>query len=150
MRDSTLCYVFDRGKVLLQKKARGFGEGKWNAPGGKMKNMETPEMTAIREVWEETGLAIQHMDHRGLLMFKDEKGKRFTVHVYVSERFSGTPKDSQEGELKWFDKNSLPFEEMWEDDAKWLPHLFEGKRVEGQFMFTEGFKRMIDHQVVTV
>ena len=54
---ATLCYLRHGNKILLQRKAQGlFGEGRWNAPGGKMLAGELPEKAAAREMLEETGL----------------------------------------------------------------------------------------------
>jgi ADP-ribose pyrophosphatase YjhB (NUDIX family) len=43
------------GRILLVKQA---DSGKWSTPGGAIEPDETPEEAAIREVQEETGLAI--------------------------------------------------------------------------------------------
>ncbi|MGE5654358.1 MAG: NUDIX hydrolase [Bacillota bacterium] len=42
-----------RGEVLLQKRS---DTGTWGLPGGAMEPGESPEQTARRELWEETGL----------------------------------------------------------------------------------------------
>lgn len=51
--------VNERGEVLLM-----FRRGKWDLPKGKMDANETPEMTAIREVKEETGLHHIHIESK--------------------------------------------------------------------------------------
>ena len=49
------CVFDDLGRVLLQK--RGDSD-KWGFPGGAVELGETPEMAAVREVKEETGLDV--------------------------------------------------------------------------------------------
>lgn len=46
----------ENGEVLLLK--TWLGAGKWGLPGGGMKRGEKPEAAAVRELREETGLAI--------------------------------------------------------------------------------------------
>lgn len=41
LRKVTLCILFDKDRVLLAMKKRGFGVGKWNGAGGKLKDGET-------------------------------------------------------------------------------------------------------------
>ena len=151
MRDATLCYLFRGGKVLLQKKAAGkFGEGKWNGPGGKIEKWEAPAASAVREVKEETNLDVRNLDQAGLLIFNEEGGEEFAVHVFRTEDFSGTPKESEEGELKWFPVDSLPFEEMWEDDRVWFPKVLSRDPFRGRFRFTKGFKKLIEYRMEKV
>lgn len=49
--------VFTRQTVLLQHRAAWTSQGgTWALPGGARDPEETPEMAAVREAWEETGL----------------------------------------------------------------------------------------------
>ena len=50
------CIFNKNGEVLLQKRADC---NKWGVPGGAIELNETPEMAAIREVKEETGLDVE-------------------------------------------------------------------------------------------
>lgn len=57
MRDTGLCFPVDaQGRVLLGRKKRGFGAGKWNGFGGKIEAGETIRQCAVRELREEAGL----------------------------------------------------------------------------------------------
>lgn len=42
--EATLCLLRKDNQILLAKKKRGFGEGKYNGVGGKLEKNETPEM----------------------------------------------------------------------------------------------------------
>ena len=44
----TLLFVRDGDRLLLGYKKNGFGKGKWNGFGGKVKDGETVEAAAIR------------------------------------------------------------------------------------------------------
>ena len=50
------CVFNDSGEVLLQRRG---DSGMWGFPGGAVEIGETPEMAAIREVKEETGLDVE-------------------------------------------------------------------------------------------
>jgi mutator protein MutT len=49
------CIFNEKGEVLLQKRG---DSNKWGFPGGAIELGETPQMAAIREVKEETGLDV--------------------------------------------------------------------------------------------
>ena len=49
------CIFSDQGKVLLQRRG---DSNKWGFPGGAIEPGETPEITAVREAKEETGLDV--------------------------------------------------------------------------------------------
>jgi mutator protein MutT len=132
-----LVYAFnDRGEVLLQKKARGFGKGNWNGPGGKMKEGETIEEGARREIFEETEIVVDEMEKRGEIefVFHDQNSNMLT-HVFVVKKWHGGVRNTGEGELKWFKIDELPLKEMWGDDPYWLPQVLSGGSVHMRFYF---------------
>jgi 8-oxo-dGTP diphosphatase len=131
----------DRGEVLLQKKARGFGKGNWNGPGGKIKPDEDLKDSAKREVLEETGIIIKDLEQRGEIefIFPDESINNH-MYVFVAKEWEGEPEDKGEGELKWFKISNLPLDKMWDDDQYWLPRLLAGEYIHTRFYFDENNK----------
>jgi 8-oxo-dGTP diphosphatase len=147
--EATLCYIFSGSDVLLQKKGDGlFGAGKWNAPGGKVEMGETTEQAAIREVYEETGLIVEHLRFMGNLYFyfESELSLDQVVYVFTTNKFSGSMRPGREGALKWFSIEELPYEEMWEDDRVWLPELLKGNTFTGKFYFTKDYGSLLRHE----
>lgn len=51
--------LFSNGHLLLVKRAMMPEAGKWSIPAGYLDYGEDPELTAAREVFEETGLQIE-------------------------------------------------------------------------------------------
>jgi len=144
----TLCYIINKeGQVLLQKKARGFGKGKWNGPGGKIEPGETAEQSAIREVKEETGIKMKSLVKQAELEFifpHDESNNNY-VHVFICKDYEGKAENKGEGELKWFKFNEIPYEKMWDDDRYWLPRLLAGEKIKMRFYFDKN-DRVINYE----
>jgi 8-oxo-dGTP pyrophosphatase MutT (NUDIX family) len=151
---AVLCYINKNNQYLLLLKSKGkFGEGYWNAPGGKIEEKEKPEDAAKREVFEETGLKVLELIKAGSLKFYFGKTKQMPdwyVDVFVCPKFEGETKESQEGKLKWFTKDALPYDKMWADDRHWLPLLIQGKRFEGVFIFSEDSKELLGSSITLV
>ena len=60
MRDTSLVFpVAPDGRILLGRKRRGMGYGKWNGFGGKIEVGETMRECAARELFEECGLTAK-------------------------------------------------------------------------------------------
>ncbi len=148
--EATLCAIIKDNQILLQKKASGrFGEGKWNGAGGKLKPKEEPFAGVIREVKEETGLLIKNPRLHGKLdhYFGDRNSPAWSVHIFSSIDFEGTPFSSEEGELRWFPLEEIPYNEMWEDDRHWLPLLIQGEDFEGEFFFNKNASTLLDFRL---
>ena len=61
MRDTSLVYpVREDGAILLGRKRRGMGYGKWNGFGGKIEAGETHFQALRRELIEELGITIRN------------------------------------------------------------------------------------------
>lgn len=151
--ECTLCFILKDGNVLLQKKAKGkFGELKWNGPGGKLSEGESPEDCAKREVLEETGVEVPHLKGHGIVYFYNEGSivPDVSVHIFSATAFESEPKDLGEGELAWFPFNRLPLHEMWDDDKFWLPHVLAGKTVRGHFYFKNKFDTIADYRLEVI
>ncbi|MDD4901470.1 MAG: 8-oxo-dGTP diphosphatase [Patescibacteria group bacterium] len=140
---ANLCYLLnDKDEVLLQFKRKGFGQGKWNGPGGKVEQGETVEQSVVREVKEETGLQVKNLRKRAELEFVFDGREEWNqvVHVFVTNNFKGEIRASDEGELKWFNVKELPFKQMWEDDIYWIKDALAGKFARMRFYFKQNGK----------
>jgi 8-oxo-dGTP diphosphatase len=148
---ATLCFILENGKVLLLRKSEGlFGQGKWNAPGGKMRLGESAIECAVREVFEETGLTAKNLEPTGTVHFykhSQRESPDWTVHVFVSRMFAGTLVPGREGVPRWFEISALPFAEMWEDDKFWSHLALGGLKFEGWFYYSGDFESLEDHKI---
>ncbi len=127
---ATLCFVFrdqPQPAVLLGYKKRGFGQGKYDGFGGKLKDGETLSQAARRELLEESGISVELPDLApfGSLTFifpyKPEWSQ--VVHLFVAQKWEGLPTESDEMRPEWFNLTCLPLQYMWDDTQYWLPHL---------------------------
>lgn len=138
---ATLMFVVREGKVLLIRKKTGIGQGKINAPGGKIEPGETPLECALRETEEELHIKVKEARFMGDLFFSFLCGTTPEIrgYVFMAEEYEGIPTETREAAPFWADINDVPYEKMWEDDRYWLPYMLAGKKFKAQFLF-EGEK----------
>jgi 8-oxo-dGTP diphosphatase len=136
---ATICHVIRGPKLLLKKANRGISVGKWNAPGGKSEPGESPEACARREVLEETGLRVSGLFYHGALTFVMDGGRNLhtVAHLFSTTKATGRARSSDEGSVRWFSLDGLPYDEMWEDDQLWVPLMLKGFRFDATFTYDE-------------
>lgn len=80
---------------------------KWGFPKGHMENGENEQETALRELYEETGIMLNNLDTQNKVRFRNN------VYFEVSLTSSNLPKefiihDQYEiGEMKWFTEQDI-------------------------------------------
>lgn len=152
LRQATLLFLVKDGLILLAMKKRGFAEGKWNGSGGKQKPEDKSiEATARREMFEETKISPIKLKKVAVLnfFFSEKPDWNQQVTVFITDEWSGIPTETEEMAPQWFKIENIPYDEMWEDDALWLPKVLDGKIVEGSFLFDEN-QKMQEHEVIEI
>ena len=139
MRQVNVGYLLREGEVLLAMKKRGFGAGKWNGFGGKLKPGETLEECFVREAQEELSIKPTKFEKRAVLEFQfddipAEEGWNQQMHVYLCHEWEGEPCESEEMAPQWFPLSELP-REMWSSDKCWLERVLNGEKVAGKCVF---------------
>ena len=156
MRNSTICILTRKNgeiieEICLAMKKRGFGKGRWNGVGGKVKENETIVEAVFREANEEIGVDISpdSLVKVAELEFRFPHNPDWDqlVHVYLAYEWTGEPTESEEMKPKWFTLESIPYQSMWPDDKHWLPLVLKGKKVKAKFVFREG--DIITHSKIT-
>jgi len=100
---------------------------------------------SVREVQEEVGVTPIDPRSAGELRFQFTDGYSIHVHVFIAEAHTGRLIETDEAAPIWFDKNTIPYNEMWADDKIWLPRVLQGESVWGKFIFREDV--ILDHIV---
>ena len=103
---TNMCMVYDGNNVLVQDRV-GDDYCGITFPGGHVEKGESFTDAVIREVFEETGLFIVEPQLCGIKDWKEDDGARYIVLFYKTDKFSGSIKSSDEGEIYWTDINKL-------------------------------------------
>ena len=140
-----LCFIMSGGQILLIHKKRGLGAGKVNGPGGRLEAGETPLAAAVRETQEEVGVTPTGLREVGVVSFQFLDGYSLQCTVFAATGMVGELCETDEALPFWSPLAEIPYEQMWSDDALWLPLLVEGKPFDGKFVF-DG-EKMLHHDV---
>ena len=121
---TNMCMVFDgEGRVLVQNRR----DPNWSGitfPGGHVEPNESFAGSVIREVKEETGLDIEAPMLCGVKQFQTEGDERYVVLLYRTDRFSGVPRGSEEGDVFWIRREEL-LDHPLTPDFKEMLRVFE-------------------------
>lgn len=148
----TLLFLRQGDEILLAMKKRGFGANRYNGVGGKVEPNETIEQALIRECQEEIGVTPLSFARVAELDFTQNEGAEpwhMYVHAYFCDQWKGEPTETEEMAPKWVKLTDIPYDTMWQDDILWLPMVLEGKKVRGNFTFSEN-DTMLTHKIAEV
>lgn len=130
MQNTTLCYLEKDGKYLMLHRVKKEGDlnrDKWIGVGGHFEEGESPYDCAIREVFEETGLALAEADYRAVITFVSDRWESEQMHLFTSRAFVGEMTECDEGELCWVEKEKVPSLPLWEGDKLFFAVLEKRK-----------------------
>lgn len=119
MKNTTLCYLFSGGRVLMlhrTKKEHDENGGKWIGVGGKFEEGESPEDCLLREFREETGLQLLRFRFRGIVTFVSDVYETEYMHLFTADAFAGKETECSEGDLAWVPEEQVPELNLWEGD----------------------------------
>ena len=103
---TNMCMVCNGTRVLVQDRVKQDWPG-IAFPGGHVEPGESIVASVIREVQEETGLAIGNPKLCGIKGRMQPGGSRYLVFLFKADTFSGGLKPSAEGEVFWVEKDEL-------------------------------------------
>ncbi|MGH3821420.1 MAG: NUDIX hydrolase [Pseudonocardiaceae bacterium] len=98
----------DAGQLLLVRRAREPGRGRWSVPGGRVEANETDHHAVIREVAEETGLVVEITRLLGNVQRSAPDGAVFDIYDYRCRLAGGTLVAGDDAdETRWCNADTL-------------------------------------------
>lgn len=130
-----MCMITDGEKVLVIDRKKPDWPG-ITFPGGHVEKGESFVGSVIREVLEETGLTVEDPVLCGTKQFQTKEDARYVVLFYRATRFSGKLRSSQEGEVFWVDRKSLPQYPL-SPDMMAMVHVMESENLSEFYYYKE-------------
>lgn len=118
-----MCMIYnpDTNEVLVEDKTDVAWKFGHSFPGGHVEVNEPLADAMIREVYEETGLKISHLEACGTVEWFDKtEGYRKIGFLYRTSHFSGNLIQGNEGQLTWLPITDLTVENTAESFMEML------------------------------
>lgn len=129
MKHSSCVYLIKDDQWLMlyrNKKDNDINFGKYIGVGGKLKENETIEECAIREVKEETGLTVNSLKKMGDVLFLYPDNEEM-ITVYTSSDYKGTLIECDEGTLQFVKQDRILELDLWEGDKIFLNKMMKNE-----------------------
>lgn len=109
---------------LTQRSAKVPMANKWEFPGGKLEQGESPEQALYRELLEETGIIVTSA--RRLLETSDKQpGLRVNLFFFLIEEWSGKPWGKEGQPYRWVDQQQLVLDDFPMANRKIVTQLLQ-------------------------
>ena len=104
--------IIKDGKILLGKRKNAHEDGTWSFPGGHLEFNETWEICAIRETFEETGIAIKNIRFGSATNDIFQTENKHYITIFMVSNFDSGEVEIKEPEKcerwEWFEWDKLP------------------------------------------
>ena len=108
------------GRVLAARRtAPAAAAGRWEFPGGKVEDGETPEAALVREISEELGVTIEV---RRWLAGAVPIGTAYELTVAIADLI-GEPEPVEHDVVRWLTEDELDDVDWLDPDRPFLPEL---------------------------
>jgi 8-oxo-dGTP diphosphatase len=111
-------------RVLLVQRAIEPYKGHWALPAGYQEMDETPAQTATREIFEESGIAVEIVELFDLLFVADDYRRPSNLAVFLCRPLGGVLKAGDDAlDAAWFDLQALPTKLGFDNGPRILERL---------------------------
>ena len=113
VQKTALCFLIHENKILLLKRRNTWYENeKYLPPGGNVDSDENPKITAIRELFEETGLKVEIDDLQLIWNYQNELNNiQWDNYYFLTQKFTGeltNMEPDRHSDIGWFELGNLP------------------------------------------
>ena len=124
----TLCFLTRGEKVLMLHRSKEPNLGLWNGVGGHIESGESPLLSCLREVEEETGFKLESIRFAGVLTWEGFSSfPTGGLYIYSAPAPDGEPRSNEEGDLAWKTVDWIQnTTEVVSNIPRFLPHILAG------------------------